>query len=178
MKIAIWTKSPPKLNAIEDAIIECIYFKWKEVQLISKRVDSWVADMPISIEENMLWAKNRAKNISKTTHANFYVWMESWTTRIWKKAYLFWVVYIMNNQWVWHYWMSNLIEVPKVFDERVYEDWEDLWEILSEIVWIEETHRKNWAFWHWTDDMLTRKDQFILAFLSAIPPFYNKYYKM
>jgi hypothetical protein len=26
--------------------------------------------------------------------------------------------------------------------------------------------------------MLTRKDQFMFAFLSAIPAFYNKYYKL
>lgn len=178
MKIAIWTKSPPKLAAIENAITECIYFKWESIELISKDVDSWISDMPITIQESMLWAKNRAINISKITEADFYIWMEWWTSRIWRKAYLFWIVYILNNKWEWHYWISNMMEVPKIFDKRIYENWEELWPILSEVVWEKDAHKKGWAFWHWSDDMITRKDQFILAFLSAIPAFYNKYYKL
>ncbi len=43
---------------------------------------------------------------------------------------------------------------------------------------IEEAIEKWWAFWHWSDDILTRKDQFVLAFLSWIVPFFNKYYKL
>ncbi len=178
MKIAIWTKSPSKLAAIEDALDECVYFKWESVELISKDVDSGISDMPITIDACMLWARNRAINISKIAEANLYIWMESWTARFWRKAYLFWVVYILNNEWKWHYWISNMMELPKIFDKKIYVDWEELWPILSKIAWEENTNKKNWASWRWSDNMLTIKDQFILAFLSAIPAFYNKYYKM
>jgi len=30
MKIVIWTKSPPKVAAIEEAIKKCIYFEWEK----------------------------------------------------------------------------------------------------------------------------------------------------
>jgi non-canonical (house-cleaning) NTP pyrophosphatase len=36
-----------------------------------------VSDMPLSIEENMKWAQNRAINAKKEINdADFYIWME------------------------------------------------------------------------------------------------------
>ncbi len=178
MKIAIWTKSPPKVEAIKKAIKKCIYFKWENIELLSEKVESWISDMPISIEECMIWAKNRAINLSKITNSDLYIWMEGWTNHIMEKTYLFWVVYILDNKWKWHFWFSNMMEVPEVFHNRIYNNKEELWPILAEITWVESASKKTWAFWHWSDDMLTRKDQFVLAFTSAIVPFYNKYYKI
>lgn len=177
MKIALWTMSPPKIAAIESAIEECIYFKWMDIEIISKNVNSWIPEMPTTMEENMQGAINRARNVAKHIEADYYLGMEWWTTIIWDKSYLFWTVYILNNNWEWHYWLSNMMEIPNEFKKRIYEKWETLWPVLSEITWEKWAFNKSWAFWHWSDEMLTRKDQYILAFLSAIPPFYNKYYK-
>lgn len=178
MLIAIATKSPPKVWAIEEAIKKCIYFENEKIEIISEKINSDVSDMPTSIEENMLWAKNRANNLSKTTKADFYIWMEWWTSFIWEKSYLFWVVYILNKNWKWHFWFSNMMEVPEIFHKRIYNNKEELWPILTELTWEQWASQKNWAFGHWSDDMLIRKDQFMFAFLSAIPAFYNKYYKL
>ncbi len=178
MKIVIWTKSPPKVAAIEEAVKNCPYFKWQNIEIIELKVNSDISDMPISIEENMLWAKNRANNCKKEINADFYIGMEWWTSKIWEKAYLFWVVYILDNNWNWHYWFSNMMEVPKYFEEKIYNEWLELWPVLSEATKEENASKKWWAFWHWSDNLLTRKDQFIFAFNSAIPPFFNKYYKI
>ncbi len=177
MKIAIWTKSPPKVAAIEEAIKKCVYFENKDIEVIPLKVESNISDMPLSIEENMLWAKNRAENSKKEVEADFYIGMEWWTSKIWEKAYLFWVVYILDNSWKWHYGFSNMMEVPEQFEKRLYENWEELWPVLTEVTWVAGASKKTGAFGHWSDDMLVRKDQFMFAFLSAIPPFYNKYYK-
>ncbi len=181
IKIAIWTKSPPKVAAIEEAIERCIYFKEKNIEIISLKVESWISDMPITIEENMDWAKNRAKNRAKNCKkeidADFYVWMEWWVNIFLEKAYLFWVVYILDKNWKWHFGMSNMMEVPEFFRQKIYDEGQELWPVLSEVTKEENASKKWWAFWHWSDDMLTRKDQFILAFLSWIVPFFNKYYK-
>lgn len=176
--IAIWTKSPPKVSAIEEAISKCVYFKNKEIEIITLKVASWISDMPISEEENMDWAKTRAENCKKELKADFYIWMEGWTTMILDKAYLFWVVYILDNNWKWHYWFSNKMEVPEYFRGKVYDDNLELWPVLSEATKEENASQKWWAFGHWSDGMLTRKDQFVLAFLSWIVPFFNKYYKL
>ena len=179
IKIVIWTKAPPKVNAIEECIKNSPYFKWEKVELIPLSVDSWISDMPLSIDEDMQWAKNRAIECQKEIpDGDFFVWMEWGTTIFGDKAYLFWVAYIMNSKWEWHYWISPMMEVPKLFKKRLYENQEDLWKVLSEVTWIENASKKNWSFWAWSDDTLTRKDQFMLAFYTAIPAFFNKYYKL
>jgi len=178
MKIAIWTKSPPKVIAIEEAIMKCPYFEWMDIEFISLKVNSDISDMPTSIQENMDWARNRAKNSKKEVEADFYIWMEWWMTKMEDIAYLFWVVYILNNEWKWHFGFSNMMEVPNIFEKRIYDNGEELGPVLTEISWEEGASKKNWAFGHWSDDTLTRKDQFMFAFQSAIPAFFNKYYDM
>ena len=178
MKIAIWTKSPPKVAAIEEAIKKCVYFDKENIEIIPLKVSSDISDMPTSLEENMKWAYNRTYNCKKEVEADFYIWMEWWTNIIDDKAYLFGVVYILDKNWNWHYGVSNMMEVPEYFRQKIYDEGLELWPVLSEATKEENASKKWGAFWHWSDDMLTRKDQFVLAFLSWIVPFFNKYYKL
>ena len=81
MKIVIWTQSAPKVEAIKEAINKSPYFNWDIVEIIDLKVSSEISDMPTSIEENMIWAKNRAINSKKEiSDADFYIWMEWWTS--------------------------------------------------------------------------------------------------
>ena len=179
MKIVIWTQSPPKVKAIQQAIDNVVYFKDKDIEVVPLKVSSDISDMPISLEENMLGAKNRAWNCKKEIpNADLYVGMEWWTTMIEDKAYLFWVVYILDKNWNSHYGISNMMEVPEYFRKKIYDEGLELWPVLAEVTQEENASKKWWAFAHWSDDMLTRTDQFVLAFTSAIVPFYNKYYKV
>lgn len=170
--------SPPKLKAIEEWIKQCLYFQNQEIEVVWLKANSWISDMPLSLEENILWAKNRAKNAKLMDDSwDFYIWMEGWTTLIWEEAFLFWVVCIIDKNWKENIWISNMMKVPKIFKQRLYENGEELWPVLEEITWVLGASKKSWAFWAWSDDMITRSDQFKLAFLSAIPYFYNIYYK-
>jgi len=51
MRIAIGTKSPPKLEAIKKVIKNCIYLDENNIEIISEKVDSNVSDMPLSLDE-------------------------------------------------------------------------------------------------------------------------------
>lgn len=178
MKIAIWTQNPAKIEAIKQWVNKCIYINQKDVEFVSDAVDSGVSDMPTSLEENMTWAKNRSLNLQKKySNVDFCIGMEWWTSYFQDKAYLFWVVYISNSKGKWHFGMSNMMEVPEIFRKRIYQNNEDLGAVLEELSWIEWASKKNWAFGAWSDDNLTRTDQFVFAFLSAIPPFFNCFYK-
>ena len=179
MIIAIWTENKAKIKSLTDAIHKCVYFENpKKIEIIWKSVESWISDMPISLEENITWSKNRVNNLRITwIEADFYVWMEGGMTIIWDKSYLFWVVYI--SDWInWHLWFSPFLEVPKYFDDKIYNQWMDLWKIQNELVWDDSNNHKNGSFWEWTGDMITRSDSFEQAFLCAIAPFYNKYYTL
>jgi non-canonical (house-cleaning) NTP pyrophosphatase len=178
MKIAIWTTKTPKVEGVKQAVKECPYFFWEEIEYILQQVSSDISDMPLSIEETMQWAKNRAQNIKKLgIKADFYVWIEGWTTKIWDKKYLFWTIFIENDKGEWHFGFSWMIEVPKKVEEMLYEEWKELWPIMSELSGITNIQSQNWSMWAWSDDMLTRKDEFVTAFKSAISPFFNEFYK-
>lgn len=97
MKIAIATQSPPKVSAIKEAVSSCKYFEGNTVEYITRKTDSGISDMPTSMAENMLGAKNRAQNIAKEVEADFYIGMEGGMDFIGEKSYLFGVVYILDS---------------------------------------------------------------------------------
>ncbi|MCD5380680.1 DUF84 family protein, partial [Candidatus Gracilibacteria bacterium] len=115
---------------------------------------------------------------SQNKTADFYIGMEGGTTLIGNNAYLFGAVYILDSEGNHHLGCSPFMEVPEVFQKRIYDNGEELGPVLSEYTGEEKISQKGGAFGCWSDDMLTRKDQFMLAFTSAISPFYNKYYKL
>ena len=72
MKIVIWTQSAPKEEAEKEAINKSPYFNWETIEIIDLKVNSEISDMPTSIEENMIWAKNRAIN---SKYRNIWCWL-------------------------------------------------------------------------------------------------------
>lgn len=179
MKIAIWTTRTPKVEWIKKWVNECPFFNWIEVEYILESVSSDISDMPLSIDETMLWAKNRARNLKKSwIIADFYIWIEWWTTSIWEKKYIWWIVYIEDNNGKWHYWFSPMMEVPKIVEKKLYIDWLELWPVMWELSWKTDIRSENGSMWAWSNDMLTRVAEFTSAFQAAISPFFNDYYKM
>ncbi|RKW24357.1 DUF84 family protein [Candidatus Gracilibacteria bacterium] len=179
MKIVIGTQSAPKVEAIKEAINKSPYFNGETIEIIDLKVNSEISDMPTSIEENMIGAKNRAINSKKEiSDADFYIGMEGGTSFFGEKTYLFGVVYILDKNGNGHFGFSNMMEVPQFFHKKIYNEKLELGPVLEEATGIQNASKKNGAFGAWSDDTLTRKDQFIFAFMSAIPVFFNKYYKM
>ncbi len=179
MILAIWTKSPPKANAVKNIAKKLSYFKNLNLEFIPTKADSEVSDMPLSLDETLLWAKNRVKN-TRTIHpdADFYIGMEWWTQIIWDKAYIFWVNYVENNSGEGHYGFTSMMEIPQKIQYWLYKEWKELWPLMSEISWEENIGHKNWSFWLWTEDAIIRQTEFENAFICAISPFYNTYYKI
>lgn len=180
MKIAIWTLKAPKVDGVKQAVSECLYFKNIEnVEYILESVYSDISDMPLSIEETMTWAKNRAQNIKKKwIIADYYVGIEWGTTDILGTKYIGGIIYIENYLWEWHFWFSPMIEVPKKVEKMLYEEGLELGPVMSKLSGITNIQSQNGSMWAWSDDMFTRQDEFCDAFKAAIAPFYNTFYKL
>lgn len=75
MKIAIGTLRAPKVAGIQKAVESCPYFQdiQSEVTYHPHNVESGISDMPLSVEEIMLGAKNRAQNLRPIESADYYV---------------------------------------------------------------------------------------------------------
>lgn len=71
MIIAIGTKNPTKVNAVTNA-----FSQYVKGEFISVNVSSNVSDQPLSDEETMLGAINRARNAREAEKANIGVGLE------------------------------------------------------------------------------------------------------
>ena len=181
MRIAIWTLKAPKVEGVKSAVQTCPYFEKikDQVEYILESVPSDISDMPLSIEETMQWAKNRAQNVKKKwILADYYIGIEWWTTTIGDKKYIGWIVYVENNMWEGHFWFSPMLEVPNLVVKKLYDEKLELGPVMSELSGITNIQSQNGSMWAWSDDMFTRKDEFEDAFKAAIAPFFNKFYQL
>jgi non-canonical (house-cleaning) NTP pyrophosphatase len=180
MKIALGTTRIPKIEWIKKGITHCPYFQdiLTKIVYLPHSVESGISDMPLSMDEIMLWAKNRAQNLMVLESADYYIGIEWGVSTIWDKKYIFWVVYVENSSWEGHYGFSPLLEVPSIVEKKLYEEWLELGPVMWELSWNTNIRSENGSMGAWSNDMFTRADEFCSAFQSAISPFYNDYYKM
>lgn len=181
MKIAIGTLRAPKVEGIKEAIAVCPYFSEvkNNIEYILQNVSSDVPGMPLSTEEIMKGAKNRADNLFKAgIQADYYIGIEGGTTRLDGRAYIHGCVYVRDSGGTGHYGFSAMISVPKLVEKRLYEEGLELGPVMGELSGRIDIRSENGSVGAWTDDMFTRKDEFGTAFKMAIAPFYNKYYRL
>ncbi|MDD3144556.1 MAG: inosine/xanthosine triphosphatase [Candidatus Gracilibacteria bacterium] len=179
MKIAIGTTRTPKVEGIKKGVNECPFFNGIEVEYILESVSSDISDMPLSIDETMLGAKNRARNLKKSgIIADFYIGIEGGTTSIGEKKYIGGIVYIEDNNGKGHYGFSPMMEVPKIVEKKLYIDGLELGPVMGELSGKTDIRSENGSMGAWSNDMLTRVAEFTSAFQAAISPFFNDYYKM
>ena len=178
MLIAIWSINPPKMEAVELAFQNCPYFQWQYIKYEAKKTSSDVSDMPLSIKEIMLWAKNRVKNLrQEIPDADFYVWLEWWTSKIGDKYFLFGTAYIENNEWKWYYGFSPMMEIPPKIQHELYINKRDLWKVIEKMSDRNDVKSNHWTLWELSDDVIIRSDSFKISIQAALAPFYNKFWK-
>lgn len=178
MLIAIWSTRKPKIEAVESAIWSCPYFHWQKIEYRTQKVNSNVSDMPLNTEEIMHWAKNRVKNLRiEIDNADFYIWLEWWTSKIWNRCFLFWATYIEDQNWKWYYGFSPMMEIPENIIKELYTHKRDLWDVIEELSDKNDVRSNNWTLWELSDDMIKRAESFHISIQAAISPFFNKYWK-
>lgn len=179
MHFAIGTTSRPKSLAIEYVLTHSPYTEWATFS--GHKVPSWVPDMPTTLEEIRTWAKNRATNTRREMpDADYFVGMEWWVYQDceWENYWLVWVVYIEDREGNWHFGYSCHLEVPERVVEGLFDgQWRDLEQIIHALGGSESVWDKEWSFHEWTDGMLTRRDQFIMATQCAFSPLFNRFYR-
>ncbi|MDD2515665.1 MAG: inosine/xanthosine triphosphatase [Candidatus Gracilibacteria bacterium] len=178
MKIAIGSTRGPKVEGVKLGVIECPYFKGQEVEFLTFKVESGVSDMPLSFNETMLGAKNRAEILKKSgIEADFYVGLEGGASMIGEKAYLFGVGYIESQNGEGHFGISNMIEIPKKIETALYKEKKELCNVINELSGKTGVKDNGGTFYELTDGMFERTDEFKKIFELAISPFFNQFYK-
>ncbi len=179
MHFAIGTKNLPKSSAIEHVLATSPYTSGATFS--NHAVSSWVPDMPTTLEEMRTGAKNRAVFTRRECRdADYYVGMEGWVYRDseWEEYWLIGVVYIEDRDGVGYYGYSCHLRVPDAVVEWLFDgQGRDLEQIVHALWGSENIWDKQGSYHEWTDGMLTRREQFIMATQCALSPFFNRYYQ-
>jgi len=181
MIIAIGTTSSPKVAGVQEAIAVCPYFdnNRENIEYILEKVPSDVADMPLSLEVTLEWARNRAMNLRKNwIEADFYVGIEGGVWSVLDKKVLGGTIFIIDKKGEEHFGISQVMEVPPILEKMLYEEGKELWPAMEALKGSVHSRSEEGSMGAWSDNMLVRKDEFTLAFKAAISPFFNEYYKL
>lgn len=87
-------------------------------------------------------------------------------------------IYILNKAGEGHFGISQVMEVPDIIERMLYEEGKELGPAMEALKGSVHSRSEEGSMGAWSDNMLVRKDEFKLAFQSAISPFYNEYYKL
>lgn len=77
MLFALGTTNTPKTNAIGQALAACPYLDGHEIQIMGFKVASGVSDMPLTLGDLRLGAKNRTEEVRRLCpEADYFIGME------------------------------------------------------------------------------------------------------
>ena len=180
MHFAIGTTNSPKKSAVEH-VLQTSPYTWATTCSFH-RVASGVPDMPTTLREIRTWAKNRAIYTRREMpEADYFVGMEWWVYKDYEGEtyWLLGVVYIENREGDWHFGYSCHLEVPEAVGDGLFDGrGRDLEEVIESLTGVWSVWDRQGSFHEWTDGMLTRRDQFIMATECALAPFFNHYYQL
>ena len=177
MKIAIGTKRKAKIKGVKKGIAEFIYIQ-DTVEFSTHDADSGISHMPLSLDETMSGAQNRALDLkNKNIEADYYIGLEGGLVAVQEKTYLISLAYVLNNNDKGHFGFSPMLEVPQEIHKRIKEG-EELGPIMGELSGNLDLRSENGSMGAWSGDMFKRDDEFAVAVKAALCPFYNQYYKI
>lgn len=180
MIFALGTTNTPKTNAIREALATCPYLTGVEIDIRGYRVDSWIADMPLTLTDLRTGAQNRARAVRiLCPEADYFVGMEGGVYRdsVGDDYWLTGLVYMENQEGAGHLGYSCHMPVPAIVVEKLYDgSGRDLEQIMHEIAGVENIGDHAGSFALWSNNMLTRTDQFRLATQCAMVPFFSSFY--
>jgi inosine/xanthosine triphosphatase len=185
MIVAIASKNEPKVEACKKVFntLKNQFFKKENISYIVRKVNSDIADMPLSIDELMIGAKNRSENLFQNLKhenrpADFYIGLEGGffikyiTHRIHPVVFLeSWVYAFDGSDGYWG--SSGAIEVPQKISEAIIKSGTELGVIIDEKMNESDIRSKQGTVGILTNNLTTRQGFFETALIFALAPFYN-----
>lgn len=181
MKIAIGTLRAPKIAGVEEAFRTSPYFADSQltVEFVPHDAPSGISHMPLSQNEVMQGARNRAEYLLAHVHdVDFCIGLEGGTSKVAQRAYLFGCAYLCDHKGVGYFGFSPWLMVPEVVTRMLYDEGKELGPIMRDLAKGKDVRSENGSMGEWSNDMLTRKDEFVAATQAALAPHFNSYYRM
>ena len=183
MKIAIGSNRAAKVNAVVDcaARISAIDDAWLKAEIIARPVKITAPAMPLTDEEMMAGARERAEAVRITLEAegiqaDLYVGIEGGLHTMnlngEELAFLRGWVYATDGRRGF-FGASPSVLVPDVLARRVVNEGVELGDIIDEFAGQADVRSRQGAWGIFSRDLLTRSMSFEAALIAAFAPFYN-----
>jgi len=164
IKVGIGSTNPVKVKAVQNAVQKV----WQTAVFAPISAPSGVSDMPMSDEETLLGATNRAR--VALAGADFGIGMEGGVhEEPFGLMLMGWVV-VMDKNGRLGISGTNRIMLPETIANRVRAG-ELLGSVIDDLLHTEKTNQKGGAFGALTDGLVTRGDVFETAVCLALAPF-------
>jgi len=172
MKIAIGTLNPAKINPTKKVLSNF----FSDVEFVGINVSSNVSEMPLTNEEMIEGAINRAKNALKKIDADYGVGLEGGVYNTNYGMFLAGWVAIINKDGKIGLGSGPRMLLPNKVKKAMLKG-EELGPYLEKnYPEVGEIRRKNGAYGLFSDNLVTRPENFDIAIRCAFTPFINNLY--
>lgn len=182
--IAVGTTRKPKLAAVYEAIrnITDVFAPATPIEVIGVEVESGVSHTPISREELMRGARQRAESLQDIAKRrnqpwNFFVGLEGGLEVISengeRRVFLESWAYVSDATYG-HFGCSGAVEVPPSLAEEVLAGGRELSVAIDQFAGAAGIRDAQGAWGVLTANKISRQESFRVALIAAFAPFYNR----
>jgi len=170
IKVAVGSKNPVKVSAVESAFNKMM----GECEIIGISVPSGVSDMPMSFDQIVKGAKNRAEAALKEIGADYGVGLEGGMDDTDLGTFLMGFVAIVDKQGTWGYSTGGGLYMPEKIVKIVKDSGRELGDVMDELRGMHNTKQHEGCVGYFTDNLIDRKESFEKPTISALSRFKKK----
>ena len=167
MKIAVGSKNPVKVGAVRSVVLPI----WSEAQILPVSVNPGVSPMPMSDEECITGARNRAQVALEMTGADMGIGLEGGVNSGPVGLMLLGWVAILDSDLREGVAGTARIPLPQRIATRVH-DGDELGDVIDEILGEENIKMRGGTIGALTSGLVLRQDAFAMAVAFALSPFF------
>ena len=166
LNIAVGSMNPVKINAVKGAFTRA----WSDAVVTGSAVETGVSAMPMSDQECLTGARNRARLARESADADFGVGLEGGVNPEPTGLMLLGWVVIVHRDGRESVSCTSKIPLPLSLAQRILAG-EELGPVMDEVLKTTGTAKKGGASGALTDGLVMRQDKFEMAGAYALGPF-------
>jgi inosine/xanthosine triphosphatase len=181
--IAVGSARKPKLAAVRDAVDGMISLlsPGTSIEIVGREVESGVNHTPLSREESMRGARQRAETLQKMAQEEGRLWnyfvgleggldsvMENGERRVFLESWAY-----VSDGTRGHFGRSGAVELPEVLAEEVFVNGTDLSIAIDRFAGEVGIRDAQGAWGVLSANKITRQEAFRVALIAAFAPFFN-----
>jgi len=170
IKVAVGSQNPIKIEAVKSAFEKV----FGECEVVGISVSSGVSDMPLSFEEMVKGAKNRAEKAVEKLGADFGVGLEGGFEDEIVGTFLAGFVAMVDKNGIWGYGHGSGLLIPKKIVDRVRKEGKELGDVMDEIRGLKNTKQHEGCVGFFTNNLIPRKEAFERTVIYALSRFSKK----